>query len=97
MVDWLVKSKTHNRASGNGESGGPGSICLRSSVATDVIAGNIGDRTVVVGVLANVLVLGGFGAVGNQVREAVMSQSSVGACQQTGRGRERKLHVGDEC
>ena len=93
VVDGLVKTKADGRTSSHGVGLCVGCIGLGASVATDVIAGDIGDRTVVVCVQAHILVVRGASAVGNEVGPAVVSESSVGKSQQAA-GCEIEMHGG---
>jgi hypothetical protein len=92
VVNCLIKSKSNSRASCDGESGGLGSVGLRASVATDVVAGDIGHWAVVVGVQAHILIVRGGGAVGDELRPAVVSESSVRKSQQAACGCEVEVH-----
>ena len=92
MVNGLVKTKSDGRASGDCEGRSLGRIRLCAGVATDVVAGDIGDRAVVVGVQANILIITSGSAIGNELREAVVSEGSVSKGQQTAGCCEVEMH-----
>lgn len=93
MVDSLVKPKTNGRTSSDAVSRGRGCVRLRAGVATEVIAGHIGDWAVVVGVQADVLVVrADGGTVGHKVGPAVVSESGVGQSQQAASCCQVKVH-----
>jgi hypothetical protein len=94
VVDGLVKSESDGRTSSNGVGLCIGCIGLCAGIATDVIAGDIGDRTVVVGVQAHILVVSSAGAVGNELSPAVVSEGSVGKGQQAACSCEVEMHGG---
>ena len=92
VVDWLVKAKSDCRTSGDSHGRSLGSIRLCAGVAANVVAGDIGDRAVVVGVQAHILVFASTSAVGNELREAVVSEGSVSKGQQTAGCCEVEMH-----
>lgn len=77
MVDGLVESEAYGGASGDSVCRRSSRVCLRAGVATDVVAVDVGDRAVVVGVESDVLVVVRAGAIGDQVRPAVVGQGRV--------------------
>lgn len=94
MINGLVQSKPNSGASSDAESRGLAGISLSASVATDIVAGDIGDRAVVVGVQTHVLVVSAlFGAVDHKVRPAVVGEGSVGESQQAARRCKVEVHI----
>lgn len=92
MVDWLVKTESDGRTSSDAQGRGLGCIGLRAGVATNVVAGDIGDRAVVVGVQTHILVVSSGSTVGNKLRPTVVSESSVCKGQQAAGCREVEVH-----
>ena len=92
MVNGLVKTKSDGRASGDCEGRSLGRIRLCAGVATNVVTGDIGDRAVVVGVQANILVFTSGSTVGNKLCEAIVSERSVGKGQQAAGCCEVEVH-----
>ena len=77
MVDGLVEAEADGRAGGDAVGRGLGCVWLRAGVAADVVAGDVGDGAVVVGIQAHVLVFAGGGAVGDELRPAVVGEGGV--------------------
>lgn len=92
MVNLLVKGQPNGGAGGDGIGRSLGRIRLGAGVAADVVARDIGDWAVIVGVQANILVVARFGAVGDQICPAVVGQSSLGKRQQASRRGEAQMH-----
>jgi hypothetical protein len=92
VVNGLVESESDGRAGGDGVGRGLGRVWLRAGVAADVVASHVGDGAVVVGVQADVLVVGGGDAVGDEFRPAVVGESGVRKRQQAERCCEVEMH-----
>jgi len=82
VVDGLVKGESDGRTGGDGVGRGLGCVSLGARVAADVVAGDVGDGAVVVGVQAHMLVFTSRGTVGDELRPAVVGESSVRKSQQ---------------
>ena len=92
VVDSLVKTKSNGRAGDDCEGRGLGCIRLCAGVATNVVAGDIGDRAVVVGVQAHILIVTSSSTISNELREAIVSEGSVGKGQQAAGCCEVEVH-----
>ena len=77
MVDSLVCSEGDRRTSSDGDGGSRSSTCT-TNIAAQVVRGKVGDGRVVVGVLADVLVLGALDTVRCEVLEDVVTVGDLG-------------------
>lgn len=80
MVNWSIGGDGEAGTSSDGKSSTSSSAWSPSLVTSQVVGGNIGNRRVVVGVLANVLVNWILGTAVGDLLEDVMSADLAGQC-----------------
>ena len=93
MVDSLVGCQGDRGTSSDGDGGGRGTTST-TNVAAKIVRGKISHGRVVVGVLADVLVLGALGTVCRQVLEDVVTVGHFGERAQNCDGSEGLHDVG---